>query len=61
MERDTYTVHEAARLLGKHDQTVRKWIRLKKIPGAEYDKETRFYVIWKQPFNQWRLGERKAA
>lgn len=59
MERDTYTVAEAAKLMGIHQQTL--WKRIKKglIPGAE--KNGRFFVIWKQPFDEWRRGERKAA
>lgn len=34
MDRQWVTVEEAAQLLGVHEQTVRRWLRTKRLPGT---------------------------
>lgn len=55
-----YPVNEAAALLEVHPHTLRRWIKQGFIPGAE--KIGGRVVIWKEPFDAWRLkGERPEA
>ena len=48
-----YTLKAAAALAEVHPHTLRSWIKQGFIPGAE--KVGGRYVIWKEPFDAWRL------
>jgi excisionase family DNA binding protein len=60
MEKDTYTPKEVAVIYGRSEQTIRRWLREGRIPGAE-KVTNQTWVIWKTQFDQHRAGERKAA
>jgi excisionase family DNA binding protein len=52
-----YTVKQAAALAEVHHNTLTTWINKGLVPGAE--KVGGRYMIWKEPFDQWRLkGQR---
>jgi predicted site-specific integrase-resolvase len=58
--KDTYTPKEVAVIYGRSEQTIWRWLKAGKVPGGEKSPGGS-WVIWKQPFDQHRAGERKAA
>jgi excisionase family DNA binding protein len=56
-ERKAYTPKEIARIMGRPERTIHKWLRENRIEGGE--RIGRNWLIWKDKFDAGRTDDRK--